>query len=100
MTSCVTSSLATISKKNAVKRHNPATIAALTTGQSCLDALPGTVKMRRRQLGGLIAAQLPGVPGQPPQPAYLGGSTFGRVKGSYDLALSPARRAPPGGAPG
>jgi len=36
-----------------------ATVAALTTGQSWLDALPDTLKMRRRQLGGLIAAPLP-----------------------------------------
>jgi cystathionine beta-lyase len=47
-----------------------ATVAALTTGQSWLDALPGTLKMRRRQLGGLIAAQLPDVPWQPPQATY------------------------------
>jgi bifunctional pyridoxal-dependent enzyme with beta-cystathionase and maltose regulon repressor activities len=41
-----------------------ATVAALTTGQSWLDALLDTLKMRRRQLGGLIAAQLPDVPQQ------------------------------------
>jgi hypothetical protein len=34
-----------------------ATVADLTTGQSWLDALLDTLKMRRRQLGGLIAAQ-------------------------------------------
>jgi cystathionine beta-lyase len=48
-----------------------ATAAALTTGQSWLDALLDTLKMRRRQLGGLIAAQLPDVPRQPPQATYL-----------------------------
>ena len=37
-----------------------ATVAALTTGQSWLYALLDTLKMRRRQLGGLIAAQLYG----------------------------------------
>jgi len=47
-----------------------ATVAALTTGQSWLDALLDTLKMRR-QLGGLIAAQLPDVPWQPPQATYL-----------------------------
>jgi bifunctional pyridoxal-dependent enzyme with beta-cystathionase and maltose regulon repressor activities len=48
-----------------------ATVAALTTGQSRLDALLDTLKMRRRQLGGLIAAQLPDVPWQPPQATCL-----------------------------
>jgi len=48
-----------------------ATVAGLTTGQSWLDALLDTLKMRRRQLGGLIAAQLPDVPWQPPQATYL-----------------------------
>src|SRR5205823_4251495 len=48
-----------------------ATVAALTTGQSWLDAPRDTVKMRRRQLGGLIAAQLPDVGWQPPQATCL-----------------------------
>jgi cystathionine beta-lyase len=48
-----------------------ATVAALTTGQSWLDALLDTLKMRRRQLGGLIAAQLPDVPWQPAYLAWL-----------------------------
>jgi bifunctional pyridoxal-dependent enzyme with beta-cystathionase and maltose regulon repressor activities len=48
-----------------------ATVAALTTGQSWLDALLDTLKMGRRQLGGLIAAQLPDVPRQPPQATCL-----------------------------
>jgi cysteine-S-conjugate beta-lyase len=47
-----------------------ATVADLTTGQSWLDALLDALKMRRRQLGGLIAAQLPDVPQQPPQATY------------------------------
>ena len=48
-----------------------ATVAALTTGQSWLYALLDTLKMRRRQLGGLIAAQLPDVPSSHPQATYL-----------------------------
>jgi cysteine-S-conjugate beta-lyase len=48
-----------------------ATVAALTTGQPWLDALLGTLVLRRRQLGGLIAAQLPDVRWQPPQATYL-----------------------------
>ena len=48
-----------------------ATVAAPTTGQSWLDALLDTLKMRRRQHGGLIAEQLTDVPWQPPQATYL-----------------------------
>jgi cysteine-S-conjugate beta-lyase len=48
-----------------------ATVAALTTGQSWLYALLDTLKMRRRQLGGLIAGQLPDVPSSHPQATYL-----------------------------
>ena len=48
-----------------------ATVAALTTSESWLDALPDTLTMRRRQPGGLIAAQLPDAPWQPPQATYL-----------------------------
>ena len=48
-----------------------ATVAALTTGQPWLDALLATLEMRRRQLGDLIAAQLPDVRWQPPQATYL-----------------------------
>ena len=48
-----------------------ATVAALTTGQPWLDALLATLSMRRRQLGDLIAAQLPDVRWQPPQATYL-----------------------------
>jgi cystathionine beta-lyase len=48
-----------------------ATVAALTTGQSWLDALLDTLSMRRRQHGDLIAGQLPDVPWQPPQATYL-----------------------------
>jgi cystathionine beta-lyase len=47
-----------------------ATVAALTTGQSWLYTLLDTLKMRRRQLGGLIAAQLPDVPSSHPQATY------------------------------
>ena len=40
-----------------------ATVAALTTGQSRLGALPDTLKMRRRQLRGPIARSYPMLPG-------------------------------------
>jgi bifunctional pyridoxal-dependent enzyme with beta-cystathionase and maltose regulon repressor activities len=79
-----------------------ATVAALTTGQSWPDALPGTLKMRRRQLGGLIAAQLPDVPGQPPQATYLawldcrhiadGGQPRNVFPGRGRVALEPGPR--------
>jgi cysteine-S-conjugate beta-lyase len=48
-----------------------ATVTALTMGQTWLDALLATVALRRRQLGDLIAAQLPAVRWQPPQATYL-----------------------------
>ena len=48
-----------------------ATIAAFTAGQPWLDALLATLEMRRRQLGDLIAAQLPDVRWQPPQATFL-----------------------------
>jgi cysteine-S-conjugate beta-lyase len=48
-----------------------ATVAALATDQPRLDALLDNRKMRRRQPGGLIAAQRPDVPWQPPWATYL-----------------------------
>jgi cysteine-S-conjugate beta-lyase len=48
-----------------------ATVTALTTGQAWLDALLATLVLRRRQLGDMIAAQLPAVRWQPPQATYL-----------------------------
>ncbi len=48
-----------------------ATVTALTAGQAWLDALLATLGVRRRQLGDLIAAQLPAVRWQPPQATYL-----------------------------
>jgi hypothetical protein len=54
-----------------------ATVAALTTGQSLLDALVDTLEMRRRQHGGPIAAQLRDVPWQPPRRPTLRGWTAG-----------------------
>ena len=48
-----------------------ATVTALTMGQAWLDALLATLSLRRRQLGDLIAAQLPAVRWQPPQATYL-----------------------------
>jgi cysteine-S-conjugate beta-lyase len=48
-----------------------ATVAALTKGQPWLDALLATLAMRRRQLGGLLAAQLADVGWHPPQATFL-----------------------------
>src|SRR5260370_1303654 len=48
-----------------------ATVAAVPTGRPWRDALLATLEMRRRQLGDLIAAQLPDVRWPPPQATYL-----------------------------
>jgi cysteine-S-conjugate beta-lyase len=48
-----------------------ATVAALTAGQTWLDALLATLDMRRRQLASLIGTLLPDVRWQPPQATCL-----------------------------
>jgi cystathionine beta-lyase len=84
-----------------------AMVAALTTGQPWLDALLATLEIRRRQLGDLIAAQLPDIRWQPPQATYLAWldcRRVGRGEQPRDLFLRRGRVAlepgPRFGAPG
>ena len=73
-----------------------AMVAALTTGQPWLDALLATLEIRRRQLGDLIAAQLPDIRWQPPQATYLAWLDCRHIGGGdepYDLFLRRGRVA-------
>ena len=84
-----------------------ATVAALTIGQPWLDALLATLEIRRRQLGELLAAQLPDIRWQPPRATYLAWldcRSIGRGEQPRDLFLRRGRVAleagPRFGAPG
>jgi len=70
-----------------------ATVAALTTGQSWLDALPDTLKMRRRQLGGLPV--VPGLAAGDPRGHYVDHRPvdIGLVMAGQALAVAHARGA-------
>ena len=68
-----------------------ATVAALTTGQSWLDALLDTLKMRRRQLGGLPV--VPGLAAGDPRGHYMDHRPvdIGLVMAGHALAVAHAR---------